>query len=70
VAKRGKAVLTVCSTAFVGLGRAQAKALGFPALPIAVVPHPFGMRSRDEIRAVAERCVDEIARLACEGSVR
>ena len=63
-------MLTVCSSAFVGLGRAQAKALGLPALPIAVVPHPFGIRSRDEIRVIAEHCVDEIARLACEGGTR
>jgi len=51
------------------MGRAQAKALGCPDLPIAVVPHPFGIRSRDEIRQLAERCVDDVARLSCE-SVR
>jgi hypothetical protein len=47
----------------VTLGRAQAAALGNAALPIAVVPHPFGLRKREEIRAIAEECVDEIARL-------
>ncbi len=67
VAKRGPAALTVCSTAFTTLGRAQAKALGHPALPIAVIPHPFGIRSRAEIRTIAEQCVDEIARLAAGG---
>jgi hypothetical protein len=40
----------VCSTAFTSLGRAQAKALGYADLPIAVIPHPFGIRTRDEIR--------------------
>jgi len=63
VAKRGKAALTVCSTAFVTLGRAQARALGDASLPIAVVPHPFGLRSRDEIREIASACVDEVAGL-------
>ena len=58
--------MTVCSTAFTGLGRSQAKALGFPKLPIAVVPHPFGIRTREEIRALAAQCVDEVARLLCE----
>ncbi len=67
IAKRGRVALTVCSNAFVSLGRAQQSALGAPDLPIAVVPHPFGTRKRDELRTIAEQCVAEIARLACEG---
>ena len=55
----------MCSTSFVKLGRAQATALGYPGLPIAVVPHPFGTLSRDEIRQVAGTCVEEIAQLLC-----
>jgi len=64
VAKRGRAALAVCSTSFTGLGRAQARALGHPDLPIAVIPHPFGLRTREEVRAIAEQCVADIARLA------
>ena len=56
----------MCSASFVGLGRAQQKALGSPDLPIAVVPHPFGTRSREELREIAVKCADEIARLLCE----
>ncbi|OGA49368.1 MAG: hypothetical protein A3G25_09330 [Betaproteobacteria bacterium RIFCSPLOWO2_12_FULL_63_13] len=56
--------MTVCSTAFTTLGRAQAASLGNPGLPIAVIPHPFGARSRDEVRAIADKCVDEVARAA------
>jgi len=56
----------VCSTAFVTLGRAQAAALGSAALPIAVVPHPFGLRKREEIRDIAVKCAEEIARLTSE----
>ena len=63
MAKRGKAALTICSTAFQTLGRAQASALGKKDLPIAVMPHPFGLRKREEVRAIAEKCVDDIARL-------
>ncbi len=48
------------------LGHAQAKALGFPDLPIAVVPHPFGSLSREKIQDIAEQCADDIARLLCE----
>ena len=62
--------LTICSASFTGLGRAQQKALGSPDLPIAVVPHPFGTRSREELRQIAEQCVDEIARLLCEPGPR
>jgi hypothetical protein len=64
VAKRGRATVTICSTAFTTLGRAQAKALGYPDLPIAVVPHPFGLHTREEIRQLAVQCVDDIVRLA------
>ena len=53
----------ICSTAFTTLGRAQAKALGHPGLPIAVIPHPFGARSREEVRALAEQCVADIVKL-------
>jgi len=64
MAKRGAAAVTICSTAFTTLGRAQAAALGHSGLPIAVIPHPFGLRTRDEVRQMADQCVDEIAKLA------
>lgn len=68
MAKRGKSALTICSTAFVTLGRAQARALGDASLPIAVIPHPFGLRTRDEVRAIATECVGEIVRLVTGGA--
>jgi hypothetical protein len=55
--------VAIVSTAFLTLGRAQARALGNPDLPIAVIPHPFGLRSREEVRQMAEQCVDDIAKL-------
>jgi hypothetical protein len=58
--------VTVCSESFIGLGRAQQKALGSPDLPIAVIPHPFGTRSREEIHHIAANCATDIARLLCE----
>ena len=54
----------MCSTAFVTLGQAQLRSLGCASTPIAVVPHPFGLRTRDEIRALAERCTADIVRHA------
>ena len=56
--------MTVVSNAFIGLGKAQARALGYPGLPLAVIPHPFGSRTREEVRALAAQCVDDIAKLA------
>jgi hypothetical protein len=67
VAKRGKSAVTVCSTAFVTLGKAQARALGDANLPIAVIPHPFGLRTRDEVKEIASHCVDELAELLTGG---
>ena len=58
----------MCSTSFLGLGRAQQKALGSPDLPIAVVPHPFGTRSREELREIARLCADDVARLLCDST--
>ncbi len=70
MAKRGKAALTVCSTAFITLGHAQASALGKKDLPIAVISHPFGLRKREEVRAIAEKCVDDIAKLVSKAGAR
>ena len=60
MAKRGKPVLTVCSNAFRVLGRSQAKGLGYPDLPLALVAHPFGSRTRDEVKQLAETSLAEI----------
>ncbi|MBI4204113.1 MAG: hypothetical protein HY527_03730 [Betaproteobacteria bacterium] len=60
--------MTICSAPFTELGRTQASALGHADLPIAVIPHPFGLRSREEVRRIAEQCVADIARLVCESA--
>jgi hypothetical protein len=70
MAKRGKPALTICSTAFQTLGRAQASALGKKDLPIAVMPHPFGLRKRDEVRVIAEKVVDDILQLVTRGGAK
>src|SRR4051812_2503610 len=66
MAKRGKVAIEVVSTAFLTLGKSQARALGHPELPMAIIPHPFGVCRREEVREMAKKCVDDIARLACE----
>ncbi len=60
----------MCSTPFVVLGKAQLKAMGYADVPIAVIPHPFGLRTPAEIREIAEKCVDDIARLACAAAAQ
>jgi hypothetical protein len=50
------------------LGRTQASALGHPDLPIAVIPHPFGLRTRDEVRNIAEQCAADVVRLVRESA--
>lgn len=64
--KRGVPAITICSDQFIVLGRKQLKALGAEGQPIAVIPHPFGLRTREEVRAIAETCVDDIARIAVD----
>jgi hypothetical protein len=66
VAKLGPAAVTICSSAFVKLGRAQSSALGYPDLPIAVIPHPFSSRTRDEVRELSAQCAEDVARLVCD----
>ena len=61
--KRGKPAAVICSTVFVPLGHAQARALGDTELPVAVIPHPFGLRSREEVREIAEKCAQDLIQL-------
>ena len=37
-------------------------------MPIAVIPHPFGTRSREEVRKIADGCAADIAHLLCEAA--
>jgi hypothetical protein len=45
------------------LGKAQAKALGHGGLPISVVPHPFGIRTAEEVKVIARQCAEEVSRM-------
>jgi hypothetical protein len=46
----------------------QSKAMGVPGLPIVVIPHPFGVCAREQVREIAARCVDDIVRVLARGS--
>jgi hypothetical protein len=60
--------LTICSTVFVAMGHAQASKLGMPELPVVAIVHPFGLRSRNEITDMADRCARDISALLSKRS--
>ncbi len=64
--KRGVPAITVCSTAFTLLGARQLKALGCEHHPLAVIAHPFGLLTREQVRDIAGQCVQDIARIAVD----
>jgi hypothetical protein len=35
-----------------------------------MIQHPFGIRTRDEVRTMAEQCATEVARLMQEGAAK
>ena len=51
--KRGLITAVICSTPFEKLGRAQARVLGVPDLPLVMIEHPLGGLSMDAVRARA-----------------
>ncbi len=52
--------MTICSTEFETLGRAEAQALGIEALPLALVQHPLGGIKPDAVEKRAHSVVDAI----------
>ena len=65
VTRQGALGIAICSTAFAALGRAQLKALAAEGYPLLIIPHPFGGRALDEVVAIAEALVGQIAQVAC-----
>ena len=57
--QRGLPGVFVASTEFVDAAAAQSKALGFDAASV-FVAHPIQDRTDDEMRALAERAIDDL----------
>ncbi|ETW96548.1 MAG: hypothetical protein ETSY1_26180 [Candidatus Entotheonella factor] len=55
--------VTICSTEFELLGRAEAQALGIEALPLAMIQHPLGGLRPDAVEKRAHSVVDAIQEL-------
>jgi hypothetical protein len=52
--------VVVCSDEFGPLGRAEARALGLPGLPLVPIPHPLADNRADLVAAKAAGIVDEV----------
>ena len=55
--------VTICSSEFVALGRAEAEALGMPALPLAIIKHPLGGLAADEVQQRATSVLNTVEQL-------
>jgi hypothetical protein len=60
--KKGIPTVTICTDAFVGLAREEAKNLGMPDLPLAIIKHPIGGEPLSVIHQRAEDAVAQVAR--------
>jgi hypothetical protein len=58
--KRGLITAVICSTPFEKLGRAQAKVLGVPDLPLVMIQHPLGGLAIDDVKARAEQATPAV----------
>jgi len=58
----GVPTVTICTDAFISLARAVAASKGMSSLRLVVVPHPIAGLPADQVRAKADKAVDEIIR--------
>ena len=52
--------MTICTDAFVSLAKAVAMSKRIPSLRLVVIPHPIAGIPDDQVRAKADKAVDEI----------
>jgi hypothetical protein len=64
--KRGLITAVICSTPFEKLGRAQARVLGVPDLPLVMIQHPLGGLEMDDVRARADQAMPGVIALLQE----
>ena len=60
--------VTICSSEFVALGRAEAEALGIPDLPLAVIQHPLGGLAVEEVSQRATSVQNAVEELCTTSS--
>jgi len=64
--KRGLTTAVICSTPFEKLGRAQARVLGVPELPLVMIQHPLGGLEMDDVRSRADQATSGVVDLLRE----
>ncbi len=60
---RGVPAAVVCTEPFIATGRAMARARGKAEYPFAVIPHPIGSASEEEMRSRAEAALPQVVEL-------
>ncbi len=58
--RRGVLTVMVCSDAFLPLGKAQARMLHCPQLPFAVIEHPLGGISKQQVEQRSAQALPQI----------
>ncbi len=66
LSKRGLATAVITSTAFLNLGKAQSKVFGVPDLPLAIIPHPLGGLSLEQVEGRAEHAIPQLVKVIRE----
>jgi hypothetical protein len=64
--KRGLVTAVICSTPFEKLGRAQARVLGVPDLPLVIIEHPLGGLAMEDVRGRAAQAMPAVIGLLQE----
>ena len=59
--------MTICTDAFEALAREEAKNLGMPDLPLAIIRHPIGGEPPEVIRRRAEEAAPHVLRALTDG---
>jgi hypothetical protein len=60
MARRGIPAVALVTTAFQAQGDFVAKSLGMPDIPRVILPHPVAGTGKANLRAVAEKVIDEV----------
>ena len=61
--KRGLTTAVICSDAFLKVAKTQARVFGVPDLPLAVIPHPLGGLSIEQVEGRALVAIPQVADL-------
>jgi len=57
---------TIVTEAFLEAARRQARNLGIPGLPLAIVEHPFAGQARETVEARAEQAAPQVVTILTE----